>query len=77
MLTCHDLPLTLEAAQNGFGIAVAPMTLISEYLRDGALAQAHASSVTGKTYRAVATRDNMRRPATAAFLQWLQGEISS
>jgi DNA-binding transcriptional LysR family regulator len=77
VLTCHDLPLTLEAAQNGFGIAVAPMTLISEYLRDGALAQAHASSVTGKTYRAVATRDNMRRPATAAFLQWLQGEISS
>jgi len=77
VLTCHDLPLTLEAAINGFGIAVAPMTLISEYLSNGELAQAHDSSIPGKTYRAVATAGNAKRPAIAAFMQWVQGEVPS
>jgi DNA-binding transcriptional LysR family regulator len=75
VLTCHDLPFTLEAAVSGFGIALAPMTLIADYLEGGQLARAHASSLPGKTYRAVATTGNVARPAIAAFLQWIQHEV--
>jgi LysR family glycine cleavage system transcriptional activator len=77
VLVCHDLPLTLEAAVNGFGIAVAPTTLISEYLSNGELALANDSSIPGKTYRAIATAGNAKRPAIAAFIQWVQSEVPS
>ncbi len=74
VLTCHDLPLTLEAAATGFGIAVAPVRLIADDLASDRLARAHQASIPGKPYRAVVTAANARRPAIAAFLQWLQGE---
>ena len=77
VLTCHDLPLTLEAAVNGFGIAVAPTTLIREYLSNGELAPAHDSSVPGKSYRVVTTTESAKRPAIAAFIQWVQSEVPS
>jgi DNA-binding transcriptional LysR family regulator len=74
VLTCHDLPLMLEAAGSGFGIALAPTTLIADYFQREELARAHRSAVAGKTYRAVASADAASRPAVAAFLQWLEEE---
>jgi LysR family glycine cleavage system transcriptional activator len=72
VLVCRDLTLMLEAAMSGFGVAIAPMTLIADYVGRGDLVQAHPLSLPGKTYRAVASAADSSRPAVRAFLQWVE-----
>lgn len=76
VLTCRDLPLMLEAVASGVGVALAPLVLVADRIERGDFEPAHASSVPGKTYRAVASAGNAGRPAVAAFLHWLEEEVA-
>ncbi len=76
VLTCRDLPLMLDAVAGGVGIALAPLVLVADRIERGDFEPAHASSLPGKTYRAVASAGSADRPAVAAFLHWIEEEVA-
>lgn len=70
--------LTLEAAANGLGVALARRSLISEDLASRRLVEMlPLAAPTSFAYFAVCLPEAATRPAVAAFLDWLLGEAKA
>lgn len=67
--------LTLEAAANGQGVALAPEVFISEDLRSGRLVRLFSHRVLGPyRYHLLRLPDAELRPAVKAFCDWIKEE---
>ena len=67
--------LTLQAALDGFGIAMAPTTLVSDDLAQGRLvAPFDGPLLPARSYCAYLTEAAEKQPLPSAFRSWLGGE---
>ena len=74
-MTFNDASLVLDAAIAGQGVALARRALVENDLRSGRLIRLWDSAVAHDlAYYLVYPERNLRRPATAAFRQWLMEE---
>ena len=76
-LVCHDVPLALQAALSGLGVALLPVTLAAAFVASGQLRRVGPGALDAKCYRAVVRRDTLHRPAVAAFVDWLRREAAA
>jgi LysR family glycine cleavage system transcriptional activator len=75
-----DSSMLAEAALRGQGIALARWSLIVDELATGRLELVFprlAPVPTGRAYFLVAPRENLRRPAVAAFWDWVRRETAT
>jgi LysR family glycine cleavage system transcriptional activator len=75
-----DSSMLAEAAIRGQGIALARWSLIVDELASGRLELVFpkiAPVLTGRAYYLAAPRENLRRPAVAAFWEWVRGEAAT
>ncbi len=76
-LVCHDVPLALQAALSGLGVALLPVALASAFVASGQLLRVGPGALEAKCYRAVVRRDTLQRPAVTAFVDWLRREAAA
>jgi LysR family glycine cleavage system transcriptional activator len=75
-----DSSMLAEAAVRGQGIALARWSLIVDELATGRLELLFpklAPVLTGRSYYLAAPRENLRRPAVAAFWDWVRREAAT
>ena len=67
-----DPGLALECAMNGHGLAMGSLILADQLLRDGKLCRPFQTAMkTSDSYFAVSLDDNLHRPETRQFWDWL------
>jgi LysR family glycine cleavage system transcriptional activator len=74
---CHDILLTVQATEQGLGLALLPVHILSAAIAEGRIARVDGAAIPGKHYQAVALNEVARRPAVGALLEWLQAQAPS